>query len=71
MKKFDWDYAKSTHRKEVYDFLKNNHDKTLSEQEVVEMWSKLPRIGVGFRNRSPSSVKYQYKNLKEKFGFFQ
>lgn len=55
------------HRKTFY---VENFKKPISEQEFVEAvasWDRNP----GKKNRSPSKARYQYRRLKEVYGFFR
>ena len=77
MKTFDWEFSATQHKPESIALLKEYHDKKLSEEEFVKLWTALPRIGgknkTGNRNnsrRTPSFARRQYHSLKERFGFF-
>jgi hypothetical protein len=73
MKVFDWETAKERHSKVTFDFLKEWHDKAISEDEFVRQYSSLSREGKlhAKQTRSPSKACRQYRALQKKFGFFR
>jgi hypothetical protein len=71
MKKWDWSLC--GHCPERTKWLKENHDKQISEEEFVEAWKKtriFSRKKHAGRRNSPSAYRNEYKNLKNEFGFF-
>lgn len=73
MKTFDWNHAAKIHPQPWWEWLKNNHDKTIS----VEAYELAYRGNREADKRSKKAKHYyhkkivgQYNGLKEKFGFF-
>ena len=71
MKQFDFDNCK--HCPQRIAWLKENHNKKMSEEEFVDAWqgfrgfSKANHKG---RVNTPCKARKRYHRLKEKFGFF-
>ena len=68
-----FDYEKSGYCKERKDWLKVNHNKTLTEELFVKEWVGLREFSQakhkGSKN-SPSNARSIYRSLKKSFGFF-
>jgi hypothetical protein len=62
---FDWKNSIAQHSTETVNFIWNNHDKPMTEQEFFDGWCNLP-----LPRHNLGRAKHQYKKLKERFGFF-
>lgn len=51
-------------------FVKDNHDKPLTEEQFVNAIQDMPKHKHWSRGHSPSNAKYEYHRLIERFGFF-
>jgi len=70
MKTFDFDKSlEMGHTPGYVEFLKQYHKKKITIDEYIEKVKALPKKPGS--DRSPSRLKADYKNLTEKFGFFQ
>ena len=68
-KTFDWDKVHSSPQR--LDLMKKYFDKLTSEDDWVKLVGSLPRKKTSNRSRRPHAVRKDYRNLKEKFGFFK
>jgi hypothetical protein len=73
MDQFDWEKAKEGHSTVTYEFLREWHDKDISEEEFVRQYSSLSREGKLHAGvmRAPSAARHTYRHLQKKFGFFK
>lgn len=73
MKIFDWKKNKREACNERHTWLKENHTKKISEKdfiiamEKIKLFSKAKNVHKTYNMRN---IKWQYNNLKTKFGFF-
>lgn len=69
--KFDWVKAKEMHSPRKFAFLIDNQFFPITETEFVTEMQKIrsERKGRG-GNYSPHHLKYEYRRLRERFGFF-
>lgn len=65
-KTFDWEVAKEKKTLGKWKWLKENHNRTVSYEEFAAAMKSIRPT----RN-CPSSMKHEYRSLKEKFGFFR
>ena len=72
MSKFNWKLAAQINSGPVLEFLKDVHDKPLSEDEYVELYMKVPKISKAGNQvvRHEKTGRQTYHRLKERFGFF-
>lgn len=72
-KTFDWERAKEIHHPEMLAFLKRIQRTEFSEQDFVNVYQTIPVKGGNSKRgrRSPSYARQQYRNLRDKFGFFK
>ncbi len=73
---FDWEFCKKNRTKEKYDLILRLHDKKVTEGQFLAEWAKLPRnkrkTGIApSKYYSPSEGRQNYRNLRDKFGFFK
>jgi hypothetical protein len=66
MKVFDCEIAKGMHSEGAYNFLKATHDKPMTEEEFILGY----RAVTSSKKHNPASLRRQYRNLKQQFGFF-
>jgi hypothetical protein len=73
MKTFDWEEAKKVHSAGMVALLKKTYRSQITEDDFVKLYQAVPmQDGDSKRGRrSPSVARNNYRNLKEKFGFFQ
>lgn len=69
-KEFDWEQAKKQNSPRMFQLLKSTHDKPISEEDFVTMFKSTPRGDGSVTRRSPSRGRAMYRNLRDKFGFF-
>lgn len=81
MEKFNWEICKNTRNSSVYDYLIGNYDKPISKEKYIKEMGSIQRIAhskeldkrnyLSRKSRwSKSTLRYQYRKLKENFGFF-
>jgi hypothetical protein len=70
---FDWEQCAKLHPAEVVEFLRSVQYTTISQEDFVLAYQKLPRLdGKPKRgSRTPNKLRNTYRNLRDKFGFFQ
>lgn len=72
-KTFDWEQAQSqTKNQRKLQWIKENCEREVTEQEFVDAIYLLKAFRQGYLQSkyTPSKLRYQYRNLKEGFGFF-
>ena len=73
MKTFDWEYHKKHAQPKRHEWLKANYNKPISQDDYIAAMIPLKATQTGKiknNNYSPHKLKNQYRNLKQKFGFF-
>lgn len=72
MKTFDWNIAETLHSPEYITWLKRNQYKPLTEEEYVNGVKPLAYTPTGKwkKGRQPHSLRSNYRNLRDTFGFF-
>jgi hypothetical protein len=70
---FDWAECAKLHPQEVVWFLRSVQHTEISQDDFVIAYQKLPRLADKPKrgSRSPSKLRGTYRNLRDKFGFFQ
>ena len=74
MKKFNWDTCKKRGNDIVFNFLKEVYDIPITEEKFTEEWVKLRKLANKphlCKRYSNSRGRREYRNLKNKFGFFK
>ena len=69
----EYEYDKCGYCEKRQEWLKENQNNPITEDEFVSIWQELKKISKSKHLAglySPSRLKKQYRNLKEKFGFF-
>lgn len=71
-KQFDFEEAKNSHTIETVNWLKEVHEKPLTEDEFVEGYQALPHNHThpSQHKNNPNVARKQYHRLKKNFGFF-
>lgn len=69
MIEWNWDTCRELRSKPMYDFLFAIHDKPISEDDFVTMYTSVPQVD-GRGNRAPSHARRQYRYIKKRFGWF-
>lgn len=71
-KTFDWDICKTMRSEHAFNWLKKHHTEAISEESFVAAFKEIPYTPNGKKKngRKPAKLKREYRNLKEKFGFF-
>lgn len=69
MKDFDWKYSEAVRTPQVFNWLKENYTKPVSQDEYVQAMNQFRGLRSP-HNRTPSRNKREYADLKRKFGFF-
>lgn len=74
MKEFDFTHPDfMRHQESVREWLKSHYRQTVTEDEYVAAMKELRKNDSGKRvrrSRCPSNLRYHYRMLNEKFGFF-
>jgi hypothetical protein len=70
---FDWDNAEKKYRPEHVAWMRENHNKPITEEEFVAYRKSLRASdtrGSKAKRYSTARLRGQYRRLKEKYGFF-
>lgn len=70
MKHFSWRKCKEERSPDVFDFLRKNFRKNITEEGFIEEMLKFKKKAKKKKNYAPCKLASEYHRYKEKFGFF-